>query len=190
MSIAEASHPAPHSPNAPHTGHTLIAGWLRVEGVNGGPRFQLFGHHFLLAGSGADEGNCQPQHCRPCKKGKFSLESTFGGSTTFGVGPAIVNGHRYTAISYGGSIHVHGHGQLTDSTGSHDVVLAPFTMHGNLVGMDGPDDLSDKPELFNVAFHGSGVAVVELDFDPSSAAADRLYNFRSVSYDITSFTLP
>jgi hypothetical protein len=190
MSTVGASHPAPHTPHSGHAGHALTAGWLRVDGVSGGPRFQLFGGHFLLAGSGADEGNCAPQHCRPCKKGKFSLESTFGGSTTFGMGPAIVNGHHYTSISYGGSIRLHGHGQLHDSTGSNDVVLAPFTIEGNLVGFDGPDDLSDKPELFNVAFHGNGIAVVELDFDPSSAAPDRLYNFRSVSYDITSFKLP
>jgi hypothetical protein len=144
----------------------------------------------MLAGSGADEGNCRPQQCRPCSKGNFSLDSTFGGSTTFGMGPAIVNGTRYTSISYGGSVQIHGHGQLTDSTGPRDVVLAPFTMNGNLVGFDGPDDLTDKPQLFDVAFHGSGIAIVELDFDPSSSPGTRLYNFRSVSYDITSFALP
>jgi len=190
MSTVGASHPAPHAPHVKHVGHELTAGWLRVEGVNGGPRFQLFGNHFLLAGSGADAGNCQPQQCHPCKKGNFSLESTFGGSTTFGVGPSIVNGHHYTAISYGGTIRLHGHGQLTDSMGPNDVVLAAFTIEGNLVGFDGPDDITDKPQLFDVAFHGKGIAVVELDFDPSSAPSDRLYNFRSVSYDITSFTLP
>ncbi|MEO8561512.1 MAG: hypothetical protein ABI601_05525 [bacterium] len=79
--------------------------------------------------------------------------------------------------------------QLSDSAGSYDVVLAPFTIQGNLVGFDGPDDIADKPELFNVPFHGNGIAVVELDFDLSSAG-DRLYHFRSVSYDITRFHLP
>jgi hypothetical protein len=188
MSSKEAAHPAPHTPHTPHAGHALTSGWLRVEGVNGGPRFQLFSEHFFLAGSGADAGNCRPQQCHPCKKGKFSVDATFGGSTTFGVGPSIVNGVHHTAVSYGGSIRIHGHGHLSDSTGATNVVLAPFTIEGNLVGFDGPDDLSDKPQLFNVPFHGAGVAVVELDFDPSSTS-ERLYNFRSVSYDITRFHL-
>jgi hypothetical protein len=175
--------------------HTLTGGWLRVEGAGGGPRFQLFGEHLLLAGYGADAGNCHPQQCRPCTAGAFSLESTFAGNNTFGVGPSVVNGTYYQSISYAGTLHITGNGQLantspyTDSRASRAVVIAPFTLSGNLIGLDGPEGVQDKPELFNVTLHGSGIAIVELDLDPSSTK-ERLYNFRDVTYDITHFRMP
>jgi hypothetical protein len=185
---------APHGHGHAHS-HELTAGWLRVDGVNGGPRFHFFGHHFFLAGTGADAGNCRPQQCLPCQKGNFSVESQFSGNNTFGIGPSIVNNQYYETISYAGSLHLVGQGTLSDTRGSTDsrksraIVLAPFTLTGNLVGLDGPEGIQDKPELFNLSIHGSGIAVVELDVDTSSPPGF-LYNFRSVTYDITHFTLP
>ena len=175
--------------------HALTGGWLRVDGVAGGPRFHLFGEHFFLAGSGADAGNCRPQQCIPCQKGTFSVESQFAGNNTFGIGPSVVNNQYFETISYAGSLHLVGQGNLSDTRGSTDsrksraIVLAPFTISGNLVGLDGPEGIQDKPELFNLSIHGSGIAVVELDVD-TSAPPGFLYNFRSVTYDITHFTLP
>jgi hypothetical protein len=168
---------------------------LRVDGVDGGPRFHFFGHHFFLAGSGADAGNCRPQQCLPCQKGAFSVESQFAGNNTFGVGPTIVNNQYHETISYAGSLHLVGQGTLSDTRGSADsrksraIVLAPFTISGNLVGLDGPEGIQDKPELFNLSIYGRGIAVVELDVDTSTPPGF-LYNFRSVTYDITEFTLP
>ena len=188
--------PAPHGHGHGHGhGHALTAGWLRVEGVDGGPRFHFFGQNFFLAGSGADSGNCRPQQCIPCQKGAFSVESQYAGNNTFGIGPSIVNGQYYETISYAGSLHIVGQGTLSDTRGSTDsrksraIVLAPFTLSGNLVGLDGPEGIQDKPELFNLSIHGSGIAVVELDVD-TSMPPGFLYNFRSVTYDITQFTLP
>src|SRR3954463_2684646 len=174
--------------------HALTGGWLRVDGVTGGPRFHLFGQHFFLAGSGADAGNCRPQQCLPCQKGTFSVESQFSGNNTFGIGPSIVNNDYYETISYAGSLHLVGQGTLSDTRGSTDsrksraIVLAPFTLSGNLVGLDGPEGIQDKPELFNLSIHGSGIAVVELDVFTTKAPF--LYKFHSVTYDITKFTLP
>jgi hypothetical protein len=175
-------------------GHALAGGWLRVEGPAGGPRFQFFGDHFLLAGFGADAGNCHPQLCRPCPEGPFSLESTFAGNNTFGVGPSVVSGTYYQSISYEGTLHISGSGQLgpspyTDSRKSKAVVIAPFDISGNLVGLDGPEGIQKKPELFNISLHGSGIAIVELDLDPSSTTPRR-YNFRNVTYNITHFRMP
>lgn len=175
--------------------HELTGGWLRVDGVNGGPRFHFFGQTFFLAGSGADAGNCRPQQCLPCQKGTFSVESQFAGNNTFGIGPSIVNNQYHETISYAGSLHFVGQGTLSDTRGSTDsrksraIVLAPFTLSGNLVGLDGPEGIQDKPELFNLSIRGRGIAVVELDVD-TSAPPGFLYNFRSVTYDITHFTLP
>src|SRR4051812_27130034 len=144
-----------------HT-HALTGGWLRVEGVDGGPRFHLFGQHFFLAGSGADAGNCRPQQCLPCKKGTFSVESQFAGNNTFGIGPSIVNNQYYETISYAGSLHLVAQGILSHTRGSTDsrksraTVPAPFTISGNLVGLDGTEGIQDKPELFNLSVHGSG----------------------------------
>jgi hypothetical protein len=196
-SKAEASSkPGPHGPGHGHAhGHALTGGWLRVDGVNGGPRFHFFGQHFFLAGSGADAGNCRPQQCLPCQKGAFSVESQFAGNNTFGIGPSIVNNQYHETISYAGSLHLVGQGTLSDTRGSTDsrksraIVLAPFTISGNLVGLDGPEGLQDKPELFNLSIYGRGIAVVELDVDTSTPPGF-LYNFRSVTYDITEFTLP
>ena len=146
--------------------HALTAGWLRVDGVQGVPRFHFFGHQFFLAGSGADAGNCRPQQCLPCQKGTFSVESQFSGNNTFGIGPSIVHNQYYETISYAGSLHLVGQGTLSDTRGSTDsrksraIVLAPFTIAGNLVGLDGPEGIQDKPELFNLSIHGSGIAVV------------------------------
>ncbi len=175
--------------------HELTSGWLRVDGVDGGPRFHFFGQDFFLAGSGADSGNCRPQQCLPCQKGTFSVESQFAGNNTFGIGPSIVNNQYHETISYAGSLHIVGQGKLSDIRGSTDsrksraIVLAPFTISGNLVGLDGPEGIQDKPELFNLSIEGAGIAVVELDVD-TSAPPGFLYNFRSVTYDITHFTLP
>ena len=196
-SNAEASSkPGPHGHGHGHAhGHELTGGWLRVDGVDGGARFHFFGHHFFLAGSGADAGNCRPQQCLPCQKGVFSVESQFAGNNTFGIGPSIVNNQYYETISYAGSLHLVGQGTLSDTRGSTDsrksraIVLAPFTISGNLVGLDGPEGIQDKPELFNLSIHGRGIAVVELDVDTSTPPGF-LYNFRSVTYDITEFTLP
>lgn len=196
-SKAEASSkPGPHGPGHGHAhGHALTGGWLRVDGVNGAPRFHFFGQHFFLAGSGADAGNCRPQQCLPCQKGAFSVESQFAGNNTFGIGPSIVNNQYHETISYAGSLHLVGQGTLSDTRGSTDsrksraIVLAPFTISGNLVGLDGPEGLQDKPELFNLSIYGRGIAVVELDVDTSTPPGF-LYNFRSVTYDITEFTLP
>ena len=193
----EASSKADASSKArPHgNAHALTGGWLRVDGAAGGPRFHLFGQHFFLAGSGADAGNCRPQQCLPCQKGTFSVESQFSGSNTFGIGPSVVNNQYYETISYGGSLHLVGQGTLSDTRGSTDsrksraIVLAPFTISGNLVGLDGPEGIQPKPELFDLSIHGSGIAVVELDVDTSTPPGF-LYNFRSVTYDITHFTLP
>jgi hypothetical protein len=175
--------------------HVLTGGWLRVEGADGGPRFQFFGEHLLLAGYGADAGNCRPQQCRPCTAGPFSLESTFAGNNTFGVGPSVVGGTYYQAISYAGTLHITGSGQLantspyTDARKSRAVVIAPFEIAGNLIGLDGPEGVQDKPELFDVHLKGSGIAIVELELDPSSTK-ERLYNFRDVTYNITNFRMP
>ena len=188
------SKPGPHGHGHAHE-HALTGGWLRVDGVNGGPRFHFFGQHFFLAGSGADAGNCRPQQCLPCQQGAFSVESQFAGNNTFGIGPSIVNNQYYETISYAGSLHLVGQGTLSDTRGSSDarksraIVLAPFTLSGNLVGLDGPEGIQDKPELFNLSIYGRGIAVVELDVD-TSAPPGFLYNFRSVTYDITEFTLP
>jgi hypothetical protein len=188
------SEPGPHGHGHAHE-HALTGGWLRVDGVNGGPRFHFFGQHFFLAGSGADAGNCRPQQCLPCQKGAFSVESQFAGNNTFGIGPSIVHNQYYETISYAGSLHLVGQGTLSDTRGSSDsrkslaIVLAPFTLSGNLVGLDGPEGIQDKPELFNLSIYGRGIAVVELDVD-TSAPPGFLYNFRSVTYDITEFTLP
>ena len=191
MTSSKKSHGGPHGHARPHT---LTSGWLRVEGAAGGPRFQLFGEHLLLAGYGADAGNCRPQQCRPCAEGPFSLESTFAGNNTFGVGPSVVSNTYYRAISYAGTLHLTGNGVLnaspySDSRRSRAVVIAPFTLSGNLVGLDGPEGIQDKPELFNVTLHGNGIAIVELDLDPSSTTP-RLYNFRDVTYNITHFSMP
>jgi hypothetical protein len=177
--------------------HALTGGWLRVDGVTGGPRFHFFGQNFFLAGSGADSGNCHPQYCLPplgCPSGSFSVESQFAGNNTFGIGPSIVNDQYYETISYAGSLHLVGQGTLSDTRGSSDsrksraIVLAPFTLSGNLVGLDGPEGIQDKPELFDLPIHGSGIAVVELDVVTSNAPFR--YVFHSVTYDITQFTLP
>jgi hypothetical protein len=61
-------------------------------------------------------------------------------------------------------------------------------LSGNLVGLDGPEGIQDKPELFDLPIHGSGIAVVELDVVTSNAPFR--YVFPSVTYDITQFTLP
>ena len=176
--------------------HVLTGGWLRVDGLGGGPRFHFFGANFFLAGSGADAGNCHPQQCFPvpgCPSGPFSVESQFAGNNTFGIGPSIVNNQYYETISYAGSIHIVGQGTLSDIRGSSDsrksraIVLTPFKLSGNLVGLDGPEGIQDKPELFNVPIHGNGIAVVELDVVPNTPFR---YAFRSVTYDITQFTLP
>jgi len=174
--------------------HALTGGWLRVDGVQGGPRFHFFGQHFFLAGSGADAGNCRPQQCLPCQKGTFSVESQFAGNNTFGIGPSIVNNQYYETISYAGLIQIVGQGTLSDTRGSSDsrksraIVLTPFTLSGNLVGLDGPEGIQDKPELFDLPIHGSGIAVVE--FDVVTSTAPFRYVFHSVTYDITKFTLP
>jgi len=193
-SKTEASSKAgPHGKKA----HALTGGWLRVDGLDGGPRFHFFGEHFFLAGSGADSGNCHPQYCLPplgCPSGPFSVESQFAGNNTFGIGPSIVNNQYYETISYAGSLHLVGSGTLSDIRGSTDsrksraIVLAPFTLSGNLVGLDGPEGIQDKPELFDLPIHGSGIAVVELDVVTSQAPFR--YVFHSVTYDITQFTLP
>jgi len=186
---------ASSKPGSHRKPHALTGGWLRVDGANGGPRFHFVGEHFFLAGSGADSGNCRPQQCLPCQKGTFSVESQFSGDNTFGIGPSIVNNQYYETISYAGSLHLVGSGTLSDIRGSSDsrksraIVLAPFTLSGNLVGLDGPDGIQEKPELFNLSIQGSGIAVVELDVDTSTPPGF-LYNFRSVTYDITQFTLP
>jgi len=195
-SKAEASSkPGPHGPGHGHAhGHALTGGWLRVDGVNGGPRFHFFGQHFFLAGSGADAGNCRPQQCLPCQKGAFSVESQFAGNNTFGIGPSIVNNQYYETISYAGLIQIVGQGTLSDTRRSSDsrksraIVLTPFTLSGNLVGLDGPEGIQDKPELFDLPIHGSGIAVVE--FDVVTSTAPFRYVFHSVTYDITKFTLP
>ena len=142
----------PSSKAGPHKkAHALTSGWLRVDGVNGGPRFHFFGQQFFLAGSGADAGNCRPQQCLPCQKGTFSVESQFAGNNTFGIGPSIVNNQYYETISYAGSLHIVGQGKLSDTRGSTDsrksraIVLAPFTISGNLVGLDGPEGIQDNP---------------------------------------------
>jgi len=177
--------------------HALTGGWLRVDGFDGGPRFHFFGQNFFLAGSGADSGNCHPQYCLPplgCPGGPFSVESQFAGNNTFGIGPSIVNNQYYETISYAGSLHLVGSGTLSDIRGSSDsrksraIVLTPFTLSGNLVGLDGPEGIQDKPELFDLPIHGSGIAVVELDVVTSQAPFR--YVFHSVTYDITQFKLP
>jgi hypothetical protein len=177
--------------------HALTGGWLRVDGVQGSPRFHFFGQDFFLAGSGADTGNCHPQYCLPplgCPSGPLSVDSTFGGNNTFGIGPSIVNNQYYETISYAGLIQIVGQGTLSDTRGSSDsrksraIVLTPFTLSGNLVGLDGPEGIQDKPELFDLPIHGSGIAVVE--FDVVTSNAPFRYVFHSVTYDITTFTLP
>ena len=188
-----------HRKAGPHVkkSHALTGGCLRVDGVQGGPRFHFFGQDFFLAGSGADSGNCHPQYCLPplgCPSGPLSVDSTFGGNNTFGIGPSIVNNQYYETISYAGLIQIVGQGTLSDTRGSSDsrksraIVLTPFTLSGNLVGLDGPEGIQDKPELFDLPIHGSGIAVVE--FDVVTSTAPFRYVFHSVTYDITKFTLP
>ena len=175
----------------------LTGGWLRVDGVDGGPRFHFFGQHFFLAGSGADAGNCRPQQCLPCQKGAFSVESQFAGNNTFGIGPSIVNNQYHETISYAGSLHLVGQGTLSDTRGSTDsrksraIVLAPF-LHA-LRQPRGAGWTRGHP--------GQARAIQSLDpravgSRSSSSTSIRstppgfLYNFRSVTYDITEFTLP
>ena len=160
------------------------SGSATFQGFNGATTFSFAGQGLVVSGSA--EGLPHASACFPCVPGDSLPLSAFVGFGSPGSGSATVNGVFYQNLFFDGHF----------TFGAANIVLpfdesplititAPFTFNSLIQGcaQSTASGLCPGGYLFSTMLSGQGMATLQLAsfFDPT--LGQRLYEFRSITYD-------
>ncbi|MEP7002178.1 MAG: hypothetical protein ABI969_16945 [bacterium] len=158
-------------------------GYLAVQGISGGPLFQLFSQapqNWVLTNESADQGNV-PLQSSPLGVGAHSIGATFAGELGLGGGPSIVGATTYPKVWYTGTLKFTGSITLTNAMPEPLIAVRAFKMSGNLKGyLNNPFVGPPGPAVFDSAVGGKGKAVIIMTSFMDGAT--RLFSLKSLTY--------
>jgi hypothetical protein len=169
-------------------GLTVDGGSLSISGPNRGPVFSFTGQGMSVSNRGGDAGNVSASGCSPCTQGQsVNLNSLFSGELTLGSGPAVVNGISYSQMYYTGTLSFQGATIIVPN--SDETILnitAPFTLTGNMSGyLQNPFSNPAVNPVFSTMLDGQGTVLLQLSSYFDTALGQRLYSFRSLTYNFS-----
>ncbi|MEO8621786.1 MAG: hypothetical protein ABI625_12025 [bacterium] len=161
-------------------------GYLAVQGISGGPLFQLFSQapqNWVLTNESADQGNV-PLQSSPLGIGAHSIGATFAGELGLGGGPSTVGSNTYPKVWYTGTLNFVGNITLTNAMPEPLIAVRAFKMSGSLQGyLNNPFVGPPGPAVFDSNVSGRGKAVIIMT--SFMQGNDRLFSLKSLTYHFT-----
>ena len=162
----------------------IDSGSVSFQGLAGATIFSFAGQG--LAVSGRTEGFPHASACFPCRPGDILPLSALAGFSSLGSGPATVNGVFYQNLFFDGHFTFGAASIVLPFDESPLVTItAPFTFNSLMQGcaQDTFGGLCPGGYVFSTMLSGQGIATLQLSsfFDPG--LGQRLYDFRSITYD-------
>ena len=162
----------------------INSGSVSFQGLNGVTIFSFAGQGLSVNGSA--EGFPHASACFPCRPGDSLPLSAIAGFGSLGSGSATVNGHFYQNLFFDGHFTFEASSVVLPFDESPFLTItAPFTFNSLMQGCSQSTFGGPCPGgyVFSTMLSGQGIATLQLSsfFDP--VLGQRLYNFRSITYN-------